>query len=300
MSDGWSRRTAAVRARFEGSALQEFVTRLGGLGFVTTITVFGATFLLSALPFVVLVSSFANRRIEDDLTHHLGLNAPAAQIVDQLFETPTAASTAAIVFATLLGLAGTVGVASMVQNVYEQIFRQVHDGPGNIVRLLVWVVGLIGWLAVDGVISAATHHLPAHLVLDAILILLATTVFFGWSVHFLLAGKVPRPNVILAGVVTGVFWIGLEVFASLYFSSTITSDSKLYGKIGVVFSLLTWFIAFAAVVMLGALTGDVWQSRRVRRERPTAQPSVGDGATDPTRGRGARRPAAGARRQPPS
>jgi uncharacterized BrkB/YihY/UPF0761 family membrane protein len=45
---------------------------------------------------------------------------------------------------------------------------------------------------------------------------------------------------------------------------TIVSDNKLYGTIGVVFSLLTGFVAIGAVVTLGAAVGDVWHQRRVR------------------------------------
>ena len=52
--------------------------------------------------------------------------------------------------------------------------------------------------------------------------------------------------------------MGLGVFASDYFSSTVVSDSHLYGSIGVVFTLVTWFIAIGAVLALGAVAGVVW------------------------------------------
>src|SRR4051794_40818840 len=141
----------------------------------------------------------------------------------------------------------------MVQNIYEQIFGQVHHGTGNVIRLFVWVAGLIGWLAVDGVVSTATHHLPAHLVLDTVLILLATTLFFGWSVHFLLAGNVAWPNLILAAAVTAVFWIGLAGFAALYFSPAITPPRKPYGKNRGVFRLVSWVIPFPGAFLVGVL-----------------------------------------------
>jgi membrane protein len=78
----------------------------------------------------------------------------------------------------------------------------------------------------------------------------------------LLAGRVPWSRVLPSAVATAVFWIGLGVFASFYFSATVTSDSKLYGAIGVVFTLVTWFIAIGAVITLGAVVGVVWQDRR--------------------------------------
>jgi membrane protein len=67
-----------------------------------------------------------------------------------------------------------------------------------------------------------------------------------------------------AALTTAVFWTGLGVFSAFYFSSTIISDDKLYGAIGVVFDLVTWFIAVGAVMMLGAVVGAVWENRRSR------------------------------------
>jgi len=255
---------AVARSRYDGSAAQDMVARLKAVDFFNSITLFGAMFLLSALPLMVLVSSFANRRIEHDLTHHLGLNAQAAAVVEGLFRHSHTRSAAAVLFALLLGFAGTVGVAAMVQGDYEQIFDVRHQRHGNLARLVIWVAGLVAWLFGDGLISAVTRSLPAGLLLDVLLGLAVTTAFFWWSMHFLLAGAVAWRPLRLPAVVTAVFWTGLEGFAALYFSSTITSDSRLYGTIGVVFSLVTWFIAMAAVVVLGAVTGDVWQQRRSR------------------------------------
>jgi membrane protein len=59
-----------------------------------------------------------------------------------------------------------------------------------------------------------------------------------------------------------VFWVGLGAVAALYFGSTLVSDSHLYGTIGVVFTLVTWFIAMGAVITLGAVVGAQLQARR--------------------------------------
>jgi len=90
---------------------------------------------------------------------------------------------------------------------------------------------------------------------------LVTSLFFWWSMHFLLAGRVRWRELAVPALLTATFWIGLEAFSAAYFSSTINSDSAVYGSIGVVFSLLTWFTAIAAVVILGAVAGDILQSR---------------------------------------
>ena len=254
--------TRAARRRYDGSLLPQFFTRLKEIGFVNSVTLFGATFLVTALPLMILVSSFASRRIDDDLSHHLGLNARASHIVEQLFVNSNSRSAAAVALALLLSIAGCAGMAATIQEDYEQIFRTDHRKTGNIPRLLLWVAGLFGWLALDAAISSSARHLPAPLLFDVLLGLVVTVAFFWWSMHLLLAGAVSWRRLRTPAIVSAVFWLGLEGFAALYFSATITSDSRLYGTVGVVFSLMTWFIAIAAVFVLGALAGEVWQQGR--------------------------------------
>jgi len=251
-----------IQRRYTGSAVQQIVSRLHAVDFVNSITLFGAVFLLSTLPFIILMSSFANRRIEDDLSQHLGLNTQASRIVEQLFSHPASPSTPAVVIAVLFSVVGAAGVAGTLQNDYERIFGTIHHGKGNALRLLIWAGGICGWFMLDALISAGTRPLPAGGVLNAVIGFVATYVFFWWSMHFLLAGNVPWVRLRPAAAVTAVLWLALEGVAALYFSSTITSDSRIYGTIGVVFSLLTWFIAIAAVILIGAVVGEVWRQRR--------------------------------------
>jgi len=117
-------------------------------------------------------------------------------------------------------------------------------------------------------------------VIEAVVVLLETAAFFWWSIHLLLGGAAGWRTLVIPAAVTALFWVGLEGFAALYFSSTIISDSKLYGTIGVVFSLLTWFIAIAAVLVLGALIGDVVQVRiRKGRRRELPEQSESEAET---------------------
>jgi membrane protein len=86
--------------------------------------------------------------------------------------------------------------------------------------------------------------------------------FFGWTVHFLLAGRVHWRRLVRPAILTALLWIGLELFSAAYFSTAIISDSSLYGTIGVVFSLMIWFIAIGAVIALGAVAGETWNQRK--------------------------------------
>ena len=98
-------------------------------------------------------------------------------------------------------------------------------------------------------------------VVHALLSFVVVAIFFGWTMRFLLAGRVPWHFVIRPAVVTAVLWFGLSLFSSVYFSSVVISDSRQYGTIGVVFTFLTWFILIGGVIVLGTAGGAVWQQR---------------------------------------
>ena len=85
----------------------------------------------------------------------------------------------------------------------------------------------------------------------------------------------PRGNYGLgsSAVLTALFWIGLELFSSACFSSAIISGSRLYGTIGVVFTLLTWFIAIGAAIVPGAVAGATWDQRQGRSGGTRTGPS---------------------------
>ena len=82
--------------------------------------------------------------------------------------------------------------------------------------------------------------------------------------YFLLARRVSRRRPIRPAIMTALLWIGLVLFSAVYFSSSVISDSRLYGTIGVVFSLMVWFIAIGAVIVLGAAAGATWDQYKSR------------------------------------
>ena len=178
----------AARDRFEGSSAQVFLGRLGALDFANSIVLFGSALLISVLPFVILLSSLANDRIDTDLSRHIGLDRQGALIVSQLFRSSPAHSTAAIVTALILATAGTIAVAGSLQGIYERVFGQPHRGWRDALRFLTWTGVLFGVLVTESVISQAVR--AGGPVAEGLVIYAGTAAFFWWTMHFLLAGRV--------------------------------------------------------------------------------------------------------------
>lgn len=264
----WARRQVdAVRGRYEGTWLQALVVQVRDLHVVDWTTIFGAELLWSALPFIILLSSLANTRIDDDLSRHLGLNARGAVIVETLFRHRPAHATIAILSGLLFSFAGSIAVVSSLQTLYERVFKQQHRSR-DFLRLGIWVGVFLAAAIAEAVIGKSIRSAAGPVVEDLIGFFVVT-LLFGWTMHFLLAGRVRWRLVIRPALISGVLWTLLAVFSSIYFSSTVIDDSKTYGTVGVMFTFLTWFIFIGFVVALGAAGGAVWQQRASRQADPS-------------------------------
>lgn len=257
------RTVGAWRSRYEGSAVREFFGRLGALDFSNQIVLFGAALLLEVLPIVILLSAFATTRIDDDIARNMGLDRQGAQDIGRLFTSAHVSFNISVLIALLMSLAGTIAIGISIQEIYEKVFGHEHvRGALNALRCLVWVACVGGVLIADAAISKPVEHAPGGSVLLGLVDFASLTLFFWWTMHFLLAGRESWRRLRPAAIVTALFWIGFGVFSSFYFSGSITSDDKLYGPIGIVFDIVTWFIAVGATITLGAVAGAVWETRR--------------------------------------
>lgn len=261
----WSRR------HYEGSVVQDLVKGLAEVEFGDWIIVFGASFLLSILPLIILLSALANSRVDDNIAVRLGLNREGSHIVENLFaSTSHAGWNFGVVVALVLSLAGTIAVARSVQRLYQVVFGHPDvRGWRNVLRCFLWALVAAAEIVLDAVISRGLRDLPVGRVFLGLGNLVVVTAFFWWGLHFLLRGRDSWRRLFPPALATGVFWVGLGAFASFYFSSTLVSDSHLYGAIGVVFTLVTWFIAMGAVIILGALVGHAWTTRRAAKTSVT-------------------------------
>ena len=258
---GPRRWAAAAQARYQGSLAQAVAVELKTLDFTQQIVLLGAGLLVSLLPFLILLSAFASHRIDDDIALRLGLNQRASGIVGHLLTSSPAVLNVATFTSLLFVTAGTLAVASSLQQIYEKAFRQDHRGMRDMYRLAIWTVVLCAAVALESVVGRPVRDLPGGVVWAEFVTFAVMTPFFWWTMHFLLAGRVSWRKLFLSAIATGAFYVGLGVFSKFYFSSTIISDSRTYGTIGAIFGILTWLIAIAAVIILGAVTGVVWDSR---------------------------------------
>lgn len=256
--------STAKRGWLEGTLAGDAVRELRELDVVNQAVLFGAGLLVSLLPFLILLSAFASAQVDDGIALRLGLDHRAATIVSHLFTVSSASLNAATFTSLLFVFAGTLAVASSLQQIYEKAFHQDHRGLRDLPRLLTWLVALCGVVAFETFVGRPVRDAAGGSGLVEVVTFAIYVMFFWWTIRFLLRGRVGWRRALPAALATGVGFVGLGVFSKFYFSSSIISDDRTYGAIGAVFSLMTWLIGIGAVIMLGAVAGAVWEGRKNR------------------------------------
>jgi membrane protein len=251
----------AIRARYSGSWVEELTAHLNAVSFFERTTVIGAELLWSALPFIILLSSLANERVDDDISRHIGLNAQGAHIVRMLFRGHPSHAVEPILTGLVITFAGVISVIQSIQVVYERLYNHEHHGWRDLPRYLVWLLVLLALLAFESSLNLSANGIAAGAV-QGLVTFAVVCAFFAWTIRFLLHGKVSWHDVLPSALATALLWVLLALASSAYFSPMVIDDSKTYGSIGVVFSFLTWFILIAAVIVIGAALGAVWLNRR--------------------------------------
>lgn len=255
------RATEWGRAKYVGSWAEDLWRRLDAFDFLNQAMLLAATLLLCAVPFMIITSALAGRSAVSGLSLRLGLNGQAAADMGDLFASDAATSAAVTglswVFFVLSGLA----VSGSLQKLYQQMFQLRPRGARDRLRAVVWLAAVVGWTAL-GTAAGKGFHEKAP-VLWWIINAPAFIAFWWFTMWLLLAGRVAWRRLLPCAVATGSFWIGMLIVFHFIFSGMVTGYDEKYGPIGVVFALMSFFIAIGVVITLGAATGMMWQDRHI-------------------------------------
>lgn len=254
------RTTESSRERYAGSAVQALCRRLQSVDVINRAMVLAATLLLCFFPFVIITDALAGRSAVTGLVQRLGLDRQAAADVSSLFASSTATdsavSGASWVFFVIGGLAGI----SALQELYRRIFDLPGRGAKDLLHRVAGLAVVTGSAALSAWLVPQVRRVGGPVLLGFVGVVLL--VAFWWLLTWLLlAGRIAWRELFPSACATGGYYLGMVVVFSATASSMITSNSRKYGAIGVVFAVMSWLIAIGVVVILGAVTGIVWRER---------------------------------------
>jgi membrane protein len=249
----------AARKRYAGSSAEHLWRRLGAVDFMNQAMLLAATLLLCVFQSILIITALAGRSVVPGLTHRLGLSKQASADVGQLLASSAATSAAVTgqswVFFVLGGIAG----AGALQRLYQRVFGLEPQGTRDGLYALAWLALAVGWVFLT---SAAGPGLRAGG--PALFWIVTPVAFTGlwWAtIWLLLAGRVSWRRLFPCAVATAACWLAMLAVFSAVFSGMVVSSDRRYGPIGVVFALMSFFIAIGVVIILGAAVGLMWQER---------------------------------------
>ena len=238
-----------------------------------------------ALASAALTATISLMIVTSAVASQLGGKGTAERIIDRYELTGGGAAAVTDVFAPPSGTSTTIGVVGVlflivavlsftraVQRLFEQTWELSPLSVRNTVNGLLWIGGLLAYLAVNGLIHGVLGR--SRLELSAALLAAPlTAVFLLWSGRVLSAKRIARPDLLPFAIVGSVVLAACSVGGTVYVPHLFDTYATRYGVIGAVFAMISvLFCAMLTLVAAAALGREVGDELdRIRRgERPAA------------------------------
>jgi membrane protein len=260
------RAQAVVQSRIEFWQQSDLARRLHTADIIDRGMLFAAVLLLCFIPFLLVLQSLAGRTRASGFIMRFGLTGEAAHAVRQALTSPSTTSAAIDGLSWVFFIVGGIAAAAAIQELYERVFEVQGRGFRDMPQRIIWLAVAVGAVSLSAWAQPWLHSVGGP-VLVGLVALIGGTAFWWFSMWLLLAGKLRWRELFPSALATGVCWLGMQIAFRLTLSSTIVSDYKKYGSIGVVFAIMSLLIAIGVVIMLGALLGVVWRERDKQRSR---------------------------------
>jgi len=247
-------------------------SRLNAVDFMNSSLQFAALGVLCLFPFLIIVSAGTGHDLRKTVIARLGLDHHAANDVNSLISPGNHAVTSLSVLGGLLIVLGAIGIASTLQGWYQRVYDQppAHNWWRQLADRLLWLGGFIVYLASQEFIAIELKDVGVRIPIYIVTFVIAV-VFYWWTLHVLLLGRIGWRKLFPAGLATAVCVTGLSVFSSLLFSGQIVSSASDYGPIGVMMILLSYLIGVGVCLHLGAVVGRAWNERNAASQSATQE-----------------------------
>jgi uncharacterized BrkB/YihY/UPF0761 family membrane protein len=269
--------------------------------------------LTATIPLAILMSVVAGhlggKTAADRIIDRYDLTGGGAEAVQDVFAPATGTSTSIGIIGALFLLVAVLSFTRGMQRLFEQTWELKPLSVRNTVNGLVWVAGLVVYLAISG----AVHGLLGRHAFDVganLLVAPASAVFLVWSGWVLSAKRIAREDLLPFGVLGAGLIAIYSMGASVYVPHLFSTYATRYGVIGAVFAMISTLFCVMVVLVVSAAAGrevhdelrNIGQGRRpaddeVRRQwdemlaLARAQWDVGRGRIGRRKGRGDREPA---------
>lgn len=255
------RARTAAQSRIDHWQNSALARRLQAADVINRGLLFAAVLLLCFVPFLIVLQALAGRTQASGFIRRFGLTGQAAHAVRQALTSPSQTSSAIDGLSWVFFIVGGIAAAAAIQELYERVFEVKGRGFRDTPQRVAWLGLAVGASLLTGLAQPWLDQVGGSGLVD-VASLMGGIAFWWASMWILLRGQLSWGKLFPSALATGICFLGMEIFFRLTLSSTIVSDYKKYGSIGVVFAIMTLLIAVGVVIMLGALLGVVWRERK--------------------------------------
>jgi len=235
--------------------------------------------LTATIPLAIITSAvraqLGGRDTAERIIDRYDLSGGGAEAVRDIFAAPSGASTSLGLIGFLFLLVAVLSFSRAVQRLFEQSWELTALSVRNTFNGLLWIVGLVAYLGLSGLIHAVLGRSRLELT-AAVLDIPLSVVFLVWSGWILSAKRIARrdllPFAIVGAAALAVYSVGAAVYLPHLFSTYATR----YGVIGAVFAMVSALFCLMFFVVVAVAGGREIHDEleRIRRGEKPAEDEV--------------------------
>ncbi len=171
-----------------------------------------------------------------------------------IFSPPTGTSTSIGIVGFLFLMIAALSFSRSVQRLFEQTWELSPLSVRNTFNGLLWIGGLLVYLAASGLIHGGLGR--THLELGAALLSTPlAAAFLLWGGRVLTARRIAWRDLVPFAILGSVLLAGCSVAATVYVPHLFSSYATRYGVIGAVFAMISVLFCLMVVVVGSAAAG---------------------------------------------
>ena len=231
--------------------------------------------LTAVIPLAIVTSAVVSRlgggrTAADRIIHRYDLTGGGAEAVKAVFSPPSGTAAGVGFIGLLFLLVALLSFTRAVQRMFEQTWELKPLSVRNSLNGLLWIGGLVLYLASSGLLHALLGRSSVELTASMLTIPLSA-LFLLWSGTVLSAKRIARhqlvPFALIGSALIAVYSVGSQVYLPHLFSTYATR----YGVIGAVFAMISALFCIMVILVGASAAGREVNDEleRIRRgERP--------------------------------
>lgn len=239
-------------------------------------TVLAAQAFTSLIPFMVVAAAFGpgDSDLSDRIIERFDLHGSAARSVEALFNDSGDVESAVTWVSIIILVLSALSFTRALQRMYERAYGTDRAGWTESWRGLAWLAAFAAWLVASSPLRGALDDVGGPV------FAIAVSTAFGFVVWLftprILLGPMDWRHLLPGATVAAVLGALLSAASGIYVPILLTWSAERYGLIGIAFSLQSWLLAAALVVVIGAVVGAVASEHLGERLDRVARKSAGE------------------------